>query len=150
MSDSSHGKPSGAHSKEIWIALIGAAATVAVALITGFFGLLSSDRGAPAPAPAALAAPSVAIEGPLAAPLGEQTFFTIVSQNAVRAEWSAGGFGDGRSIEIQPLPPSHQIWIEPTDSTRIGDTFTLAVTVYGADGQSATAQRQFQVTAAQP
>lgn len=150
MSDSSTEKPSGTHSKEIWIALIGAAATVAVALITGFFGLLSSDRGAPAPAPAAPAAPSVVIEGPLAAPLGEQTYFTIVSQNAVRAEWSAGGFGDGRSIEIQPLPPSHQIWIEPTDSSRIGDTFTLAVTVYGADGQSATAQRQFQVTAAQP
>lgn len=151
MPDSSHGKPSGGPSKEIWIALIGAAATVAVALITGFFGLLSSDRGAPAtPAPAALPAPSVTIEGPLAAPLGQRTYFTIVSQNAVRAEWSAGGFGDGRSIEVQPLPPSHQIWIEPTDSARIGDTFTLAVTVYSADGQATTAQRQFQITAAQP
>jgi hypothetical protein len=153
MPDSSNGKPSGAHSKEIWIALIGAAATIVVALITGYFGLLSTDRGAPAPTtppPAALSAPSVTIEGPLAAPLGQRTYFTIISQNALRAEWSAGGFGDGRSIEIQPLPPSHQIWIEPTDSSRIGDTFTLAVTVYGADGQSATAQRQFQVTAAPP
>ena len=153
MSDSSNGKPPGSHNKEIWIALIGAAATVAVALITGFFGLLSPDRGASAPTtppPAALAPPSVAIEGPLAAPLGEQTYYTIVSQNAVRAVWSAGGFSDNRSYEIEPLAPSHQIWIEPTDSARVGETFTLAVTVYSADGQSATAQRQFQVTAAPP
>lgn len=153
MTNDVEDRPPTRHNKEIWIALIGAAATVAVALITGFFGLLSSDRGAPAPAtpaPAALPAPSVTIEGPLAAPLGQRTYFTIVSQNAVRAEWSAGGFGDGRSVEVQPLPPSHQIWIEPTDSARIGDTFTLAVTVYSADGQATTAQRQFQITAAQP
>ncbi len=151
MSDSSNAKPPGAHNKEIWIALIGAVATIAVAMITGFFGLLSSDRGASAPAsPSPAAAPNVTIEGPLVAPLGQRTYFTIVSQNAVRAEWSAGGFGDGRSIEVQPLPPSHQIWIEPTDSARIGDTFTLAVTVYSAAGQATTAQRQFQITAAQP
>ena len=150
MSDPANAKPSGSHSKEIWIALIGAAATVAVALITGYFGLLSSDRRSPTPAPAAAAAPSVTIDGPLTAPLGQRTFFTIVSQNAVRAEWSAGGFGDGRSIEVQPLPPSHQIWIEPTDSSRVGDSFTLVVTVFGADGQRATAQRQFQVVPALP
>lgn len=143
-------KSSAPHNKEIWIAVIGVIGTIAVALITGFFGLLSSNRGAPVPTPPALTAPSVAIEGPLVAPLGQRTYFTIVSQNAVRAEWSAGGFGDGRSIEIRPLPPSHQIWIEPTDSARIGETFTLAVAVYNAAGQSATAQRQFQVTAAQP
>jgi hypothetical protein len=153
MSDSANKKSSGSHSKEIWIALIGAAATVTVALITGYFGLLSSDRGSsnPAtPAPAVVAVPVVAIEGPLMAPLGKQTYFTIVSQNAVRASWSAGGFSNNRSFDIEPLAPSHQIWIEPTDSSRIGETFTLVVTVYSADGQPATAQRQFQVTAAQP
>ncbi len=148
MTEPTNGKPSGSHNKEIWIALIGAAATIAVALITGYFGLLSSDRRSPTPSIAP--SPAVAIDGPLTAPPSQRTYFTIVSQNAVRAEWSAGGFGDGSSVEVQPLPPSHQIWIEPTDSARIGDTFTLVVTVYAADGQTATAQRQFQVVDASP
>ncbi len=155
MSDPADEKPSPVISKEIWIALIGAAATIAAALIAGYFGLLSSDRrsstpATPAPTPTTTAAPTVAIEGPLTAPLGQRTYFTIISQNAVWAEWSAGGFSDNRSFEIEALGPSHQIWIEPTDSSRVGETFVLVVTVASAAGQSATAQRQFQIVAAPP
>lgn len=154
MTDGVEDRPPTRHNKEIWIALIGAAATIVVALITGAFGLLSSDRPAgestPAGAPAAAAQPVVTIEGPLSVPLGERAYFTIVSQNARRAEWSVGGFGDGQIFTVDPLPPSHQIWVNPTDSTRAGEVFTLAVTVFGADGQTASASKQFQVTANSP
>lgn len=140
-------QPAGQSNKEIWIALIGAVATIAVAVVTGMFGLLGSNQSAPA---AVQPAPSVQLEGPLTAPLGEKTYFTLVSQQATRAEWSIGGFGDGDIVQIQPLPPSHQIWIEPTDRTRVGDTFTLVVTVFGSDGQSATASKSFQVVTGSP
>ncbi len=154
MSNGSDDNAPARHNKEIWIALIGAAATIVVALITGAFGLLSSDRpsgeSTPAGAPTAAAQPAVSIEGPLSVPLGERAYFTIISQNAGRAEWSVGGFADGQIFQVDPLPPSHQVWINPTDSTRAGDVFTLAVTVFGADGQTASASKQFQVTAGSP
>ncbi|MEZ4768844.1 MAG: hypothetical protein R2844_10525 [Caldilineales bacterium] len=89
------------------------------------------------------------IEGPLTAPLGQQTYYTFVSKNAVRAVWSIGGFGDNQQVEVDPLAPSHQIYVAPSDASRIGDSFTIAVTVYGADGLSATATRSFQVVAEQ-
>jgi hypothetical protein len=126
------------------IALIGAAATILAALLSGFFGLARRDAP-PAVAPAL--APTVTLEGPAAAPLGELTFFTIISSNAERAVWSIGGFNNNEPIEIAPLSPSHQIQIEPTDAGRVGDTFTLVVTVYDSAGASATASRPFVITA---
>lgn len=128
----------------IIIALIGASATILAALLTGFFGL-ARERG-PAGSGAA-AAPIVSLEGPAAAPLDEPTYFTIVSANAVRAVWSIGGFNNNSSVTVEPLSPSHQIVITPTDASRVGDPFTLVVTVYGADGTTATASRPFVITA---
>jgi hypothetical protein len=48
-------------------------------------------------------------------------------------------------IVIDPLPPSHEIFVKPTNPTRVGSSFTIVVTVYGADGQTAQATRQFLV-----
>src|SRR5690242_7810780 len=65
------------------------------------------------------AAPTVAIEGPASAHLGKTTYFTILSQNAVRATWSIGGFQDNRIFSVEPLGPSYQIYVEPTDLARV-------------------------------
>jgi hypothetical protein len=92
-----------------------------------------------------MADPTVTIQGPAQAPLGRTTYFTILSKNAVRAVWSAGGFGRNRPFYVEPLAPSHQIYLKPTDAARIGDTFIISVTVYGPDGRSATATKQFLV-----
>lgn len=143
-------------------ALIGAAATVLVAVITGLFGLAQAGYfGGREPAPVALPSPTalasptaeeasaplrptVRVEGATAAPLDERTFFTIVSENAVRAEWSIGGFVD-EPVVVEPLNPSHEIFVEPTNAERAGDSFTLVVIVYDEDGQAARAEHRFEV-----
>jgi hypothetical protein len=151
----------------IKVALIGAAATVMVAVVSGVFALLQSTLNRPAPssptiivtavatavAPTAApptaapltAAPSVEIVGPTEAVVGDVTYFTIVSEDAERAEWSIGGFANNETFEVDPLPPSHQIFIEPTNAGRAGDMFTLVVTVYGKTGEKATARHEFAI-----
>jgi hypothetical protein len=123
------------------IALLGIVISTAIALIP----LASSSQPAPTATPGH-PSPSVVIEGPDAAPLGQKTYFTLTSQNAVRAEWSIGGFGDGKPFVVDPLRNSHQIYVEPTDATRIGDSFVIAVTVYAAGGQAAGATKRFVIS----
>jgi hypothetical protein len=123
------------------IALLGIAITAAIALMP----FVSADLPIPTPAPPP-PLPSINIDGPETAPLGQKTYFTLTSQNATRAEWSIGGFGDGKPFVIEPLSSSHQIYVEPTDMSRVGDSFVLAVTVYDAAGQSAGAAKRFVVT----
>jgi nucleoside phosphorylase/pimeloyl-ACP methyl ester carboxylesterase len=88
--------------------------------------------------------PTVQIDGPATAPLGKKTFFTIISENAIRGEWSAGGFHNG-SIAVDPLGSSHEIYVEPTDVTRVRDEFIIVVTVYSRNGTSARATKRFSV-----
>ena len=87
--------------------------------------------------------PSIQIVGPDQAPLNEKTYYTLISKNAVRAEWSIGGFSNGGSTVIEPLPGSYQIFVEPSNINRAGERFTLAVTVYQENGESATATKEF-------
>jgi hypothetical protein len=102
----------------------------------------------PTAAPTATAAPlALEIEGPTEAPLNELTFFTIISENAVRARWSIGGFANNQIFDIDPLPASHDIEVEPTNAERVGDSFTLVVTVFDENGRSITAQHRFEVVA---
>lgn len=88
--------------------------------------------------------PTVEIEGPPTAPLEQCTYYTIISQNAVRGRWSIGGFRN-EPVVVEPLGPSHQIFVQPKDASRVGDSFTIVVTVYNDKGQSVTARKQFQV-----
>ncbi len=126
-------------SPAMWIAIIGLIGTIVAALLSSpLLPVLLSGRPASD-------APTVKIEGPDRAPLGAKTYFTIVSKNAVRAEWSIGGFSTDSGNLVDPLPPSHQIFVEPSNAARVGDRFTLAVTVYKADGESATATKEFMV-----
>ncbi len=155
------------------IALIGATATVITAIVTGIFGFLLSNSARPEPAagptpiilvvtdtPLPTSSPTVAmtptlanslptveIEGPATAPLGKKSYYTIMSRGASRAEWSVGGFADNKTFVIESLAQGHQIYLEPTDASRIGDSFTLVVTVYSANGTAASAQQRFQVVA---
>lgn len=117
------------------IALLGLVVTLLVAVLP--FALERGD--------AAKVGPQVTIEGPDVAKVGERTYFTIVSPGASRAEWSIGGFADGQIFSVDPLPPSHSIYIEPTNAGRAGESFTLAVTVYAQDGASASATKKFVV-----
>jgi hypothetical protein len=127
---------------QIIAALIAAAATLLTALIAGVFGLLQLRA---ANAPASDAALAVEIEGPAEAPLGEQTYFTLISENAVRAEWAIAGFGRD---EINPFRQADQIFVQPTDAGQVGREFTLLVTVYDADGNPASARHRFKVAPA--
>jgi hypothetical protein len=117
------------------IALLGLVVTLLVAVLP--FALERGD--------ATKTGPQVTVEGPDAAKVGERAYFTIVSQGASRAEWSIGGFADGEIFKVDPLPPSHSIYIEPTNAGRAGESFTLAVTVYAEDGASALATKKFVV-----
>lgn len=119
------------------IALLGLVITVLLAVLPLLVG--SGDS--------ASAQPAVSIDGPDVATLGQQTFFTIVSANARRGEWSASGFADGQVFEVNPLPPSHRIFVAPSDPGAVGQSFTLAVTVYAADEKTASATKKFVVVA---
>jgi hypothetical protein len=130
---------------QIIAALIAAGATLLTAVIAGVFGLLQlRAANAPASAPSAPAL-AVEIDGPAEAPLGEQTYFTILSETAVRAEWAIAGFGRD---EINPFRQADQIFVQPTDDTQVGESFTLLVTVYDADGNQATARHRFEIVPA--
>ncbi|MEZ4515359.1 MAG: hypothetical protein R3C44_00470 [Chloroflexota bacterium] len=136
---------SGFTNTQVIIALIGAAATILAAVLAGVFGLIGrSSPPASTPQPPA-AGPSISIDGPVVAPLNQLTYFTLVSADAERAAWSIGGFNNNETVEIDPLSPSYQIQIEPNDESRVGDTFTLVVTVYDRTGASATATHTFQI-----
>jgi hypothetical protein len=137
--------PDGEVNTQIVVAFIGAAATLLTALIAGIFGLvqLQASRAQPAD-PTATPAPqlSVEIEGPSEAPLNQETYFTILSDDADRAEWIIPDFG---SDDINPFRQVDQIYVEPVDPNRVGEFFTLAVTVYDVDGNRATARHRFQI-----
>lgn len=123
----------------MWIAIIGLIGTIIAGLLSSpLLPILLGNRPAGD-------APSIQIEGPDRAVVGEKTYYTFISKNAVRAVWSIGGFSTDGDAVIEPLEPSHQIFVEPTDPERVGSRFTLAVTVYQADGDSATATKEFEV-----
>ena len=77
--------------------------------------------------------------------MDENTYFTILSQNAVRAEWSIGGFSGNKPFLVDPIAPSHRIFVEPTTVSDIGNTFIIVAIVYDADGHSARAEKEFTV-----
>ena len=127
---------------QVVVAIIGAAATLLTALIAGIFGLIQlqgSRAQAPPPPPSSL---TVEIDGPAEVPLNKQEGFTIISENAVRAEWTITGFGQD---EINPFRQSDEVLVEPTDAGRVGDSFTFIVTVYDNAGNKASARHRFTV-----
>jgi hypothetical protein len=123
------------------IALLGLVVTLLVAVVP--FALSEPAEQTVTPS---RPVPQVRIEGPDIAPLGRQTYFTIISSNARRAEWSIGGFTGDEAVIVDPLPPSHAIFVEPTDASRAGESFTIAVTIYAADDQTMSATKKFVVT----
>ncbi len=129
---------------QIVVAVIGAAATLLTALIAGGFGLIQFQASRAQPLPTATDAPQLVVEidGPTEVPLNEESYFTILSETAVRAEWTIPGFG---SDDINPFRLADRIFVEPTDAERLGESFTLVVTVYDADGNRAAARHRFQV-----
>lgn len=139
--------PDGEINTQVTVAIIGASATLLTALIAGVFGLiqLQASRIVP-PTPTVTPVPRLAveIEGPSEAPLNQETYFTILSDDAVRAEWAITDFG---SDDINPFRQVDQIFVEPIDESRVGESFTLAVTVYDIAGNRATARHRFRIVA---
>ena len=134
--------PDGEVNTQIVVAAIGATATLLTALIAGIFGLiqLQASRAQTPPTPTVNAF-TVEIDGPTEAPLNEETWFTIISEDAERVEWTIAGFG---SDEIDPFERSDQIFVEPVDAGRVGEQFTLVVIAYN-DGNRATARHEFRI-----
>jgi hypothetical protein len=120
------------------IAIIGLIGTLIAGLLSSPLLPILLGGGKPASD-----APSITIVGPDQAPLRDKTYYTLISKNAVRAEWSIGGFSNGENTSIEPLPGSYQIFVEPSNDQREGDRFTLVVTVYHENGESATATKEF-------
>ena len=127
----------------VLIALIGLVGKVITAL-------MSSPIIVTLLTPKKLPPPKVEIIGPETAPFGKTTYYNIVSENATRAEWSIGGFQDNQVFEVNPLGPSHKIYVEPTNNEYIGEVFVIAVTVYNKQGDVATATKQFTVVSNNP
>ena len=132
---------------QVVVAVIGASATLLAALIAGSFGLIQLRANTRPPDPTIAPSPTVApltveIDGPAEAPLNERTFFTIISDDAVRVEWTISGFG---ADEIEPFDRSEQIFVTPSNVERIGESFTLVVTAYDAGGNDAGARHRFEV-----
>jgi hypothetical protein len=148
-----------------WLETLPGALTAIAGVITAITGLLvalnqagllgstspppASTQGTPAPAAAASSipgsqspVPKVVVEGPAAAPLGELTYYRITSQDAVRGVWSIRGFHD-TPMAVEPLGPDHRIWVHPKDASRVGESFTIVFTAYGADGRSVSATKEF-------
>lgn len=136
--------PDGEVNTQIVVAAIGAAATLLAALIVGIFGLIQLQASRVQPPPATPSPQlSVEIDGPTEAPLNEETWFTILSDAAIRAEWTIPDFGRD---DINPFRQVDQIFVQPIDAERVGDSFILVVTVYDADGNRATVRHEFQIT----
>lgn len=161
MQDNSNDKKFGAP-VALLIAIIGCVGTCIAAMLTSpiivrIFDLVIPVQETPAPAvegivtspPAGLQTPalnlSIEIVGPDTAPVGKRTYYTLLSQNASRAEWSIGGFSSNETFVIDPLSPSQQIYVQPSDVERIGDVFIISVTAYNDTGESVTATKQFTV-----
>jgi len=125
-------------------ALIGLAGTIIAALLGS--PLLSRDRSDNPGDRPAVSMPIITIEGPITAPLGQRTYYTLMGQNAVRSEWTISGFTN-EPVVVDPFQTGHRIYVEPTDASEVGSSFTIAVTVYSATGESAQATRQFLVVA---
>ena len=135
----------------IVVAGIGCTGTIVAALIPSLFGLATywmneSKRpvnpGPSAPARSAPAFPlTVTIDGPPQVMLAKKTYYTIASSHAERLVWSIGGYAFDGDNQVEPVSPLHQIWIEPTDAERIGDTFTIRATVYDAAGKAVTVEK---------
>jgi len=127
---------------QIVVAAIGATATLLTALIAGAFGMMQFQASRVPPPATPSVTLSVEIEGPSEAPLNEETYFTILSDTAVRAEWTIPDFGRD---DINPFRQVDQIFVQPVDAGRVGDSFMLVVTVYDAAGNRATARHEFQI-----
>ena len=131
---------------QIVVATIGATATLLTAIIAGVFGLiqLQASRSQPPPSPTQSPVPQldVEIEGPTEAPLNQETYFTILSDQAIRAEWTISDFG---SDDINPFRQVDQIFVQPADAERVGDNFTVVVTVFDSNGNSRSARHRFEI-----
>lgn len=79
---------------QVFVAIIGASATLLAVLIAGIFGLIQF-RAADIPQTTSPTAPSplitVEIDGPTEAPLNTPTYFTIISEDAAAEQGDNGG-----------------------------------------------------------
>ena len=93
-----------------------------------------------------LSAPAlqVEIEGPESTTLGERPWYTFNSDTAVRARWAISGFTNGW-VDADDFADGHQIYIEPNNTSRVGDWFTLVVKAYDENQQSIQVKNRFQI-----
>jgi hypothetical protein len=130
----------------VWVKLLVVLLGATIVLLLVLFRQPPGTSAKSAPDRESLPEPSIEIEGPPRAVLGRTTYYTVYSQNAVRGVWSIGGFQND-PVEVNPLGPSHQIFVEPTDATRIGDNFAIVFTAYDTHGRTVTAKKRFMVAA---
>ncbi len=87
---------------------------------------------------------TVSIDCPDVFPLGASSVCTIDSEGAVEGSWRIPGFTD-EAIDLEMVPGSNPIFIEPTEASYLGTLFTITATVVGTDGSEAEASHTFTV-----
>lgn len=88
--------------------------------------------------------PEVSITCPAEIELGTELICAVDSSEAAAGSWRIPGFTSG-SIDLDNVPGSNPIFIEPTDASFVGTTFTIYVTVVGEDGTEVEASHEFSV-----
>ncbi len=129
------------------VAIIGLIGTVITVLASRPAPVAKTDESQTRITPAVVTAPSgltLSIEGPDKVPLGKKTYFHIATTAVgARLTWTIDGYGFDKDNVVDNVAPRHEIWVEPTDATRLGETFTIQATVSDNAGQSETATRKF-------
>ena len=75
--------------------------------------------------------------------LGQRTEYVINSTNAVRLVWTINGYDFDEKNILDNVSPQHEIWVEPTNLSEVGVTFTIQVIAYDANGRSESAEKYF-------
>ena len=87
---------------------------------------------------------AVAVECPDSFVFGETTVCDIRTNEAVSGTWTLPGFVDG-AVELENVPGSDAIFVEPTNPAYVGAWFTLTATVTSADGETVSSEHPFTV-----
>lgn len=137
----------------ISVASLGCGGTIIAAIIGGVFAVISAMAGrgdfSTIPNLNHRTPPSVAkgltieIDGPATAILGQRTEYVINSTNAVRLVWTINGYDFDEKNILDNVSPQHEIWVEPTNLSEVGVTFTIQVIAYDANGRSESAEKYF-------
>ncbi|MGF1597537.1 MAG: protein kinase [Acidimicrobiales bacterium] len=142
-------------SSRLWLLIGGGLlAALAGAAIVVYLGTRGDDIPGPDVAAGVSTASSpdgsvtLTIDCPTVIEVGERIMCPITSSGATSGEWNIPGFLSApESLDV--ADGSYEVFIEPTNTDNVGDSFTITATVTGSDGVEVTTSREFKVVGPQ-